>query len=375
MKIAFLYLSQPYECYHIASVASALAQHPDVQVVEYYLFDDVPEHLRIIREALNAPALPAKKLKADWKAAFLRPFKNINDYRLAILNQYTQEFEQFDALLSTEFVTGLLKDHGLISPKLIWMAHGAGDRYIKREYLVSKFDLVALSGPKLERYYLKQGLVKTGNIRVVGYPKFDVFEAVRQKSYAPFPNGHPFILYNPHYKRGLSSYEKYVRTVVAGIKQQSRYNLIVAPHIEMFDKKIGLRKHFLKRLEGPQVLADTGSPRMLDMTYTAHAAIYLGDISSQVYEFLLFPRPCVFLNAAKVAWRDNPAFRHWAAGEVVDRPEDVLPAIARAQERHAEYKPAQETLFRETFGDLPPFGASERAATAIVNYMSCAAHV
>ena len=41
------------------------------------------------------------------------------------------------------------------------------------------------------------------------------------------------------------------------------------------------------------------------MAYTQRADIYLGDVSSQVYEFLLNPRPCVFLNPRRFDWRET----------------------------------------------------------------------
>lgn len=97
-------------------------------------------------------------------------------------------------------------------------------------------------------------------------------------------------------------------------------------------------------------MVDTGSSAMLDMTYTSQAALYIGDVSSQVYEFLGIPRPCVFLNPRKLPWRDDPYFLHWTLGEVVEDLDDLMPAIARARERHAAYRPAQESLFQETFG-------------------------
>ncbi len=47
------------------------------------------------------------------------------------------------------------------------------------------------------------------------------------------------------------------------------------------------------------------------MSYTTAADIYLGDVSSQVYEFLYEPRPCLFLNSHEFAWKSDPNFAHW----------------------------------------------------------------
>ena len=52
-----------------------------------------------------------------------------------------------------------------------------------------------------------------------------------------------------------------------------------------------------------RVIVDLDSHRLNDMTYTNAADIYLGDVSSQVYEFSTQPRPCVFINAHGVAWQ------------------------------------------------------------------------
>src|SRR3546814_15777150 len=68
---------------------------------------------------------------------------------------------------------------------------------------------------------------------------------------------------------------------------------------------------------------------MDDGSYTAAADIYPGDTSIQVVEFLMQPRPCVFLDPLGVDWHDAPAYAMWAAGEVVT---DIdVPDAARAR--------------------------------------------
>ena len=54
-----------------------------------------------------------------------------------------------------------------------------------------------------------------------------------------------------------------------------------------------------------------GSVRSIDMTYTDQASVYIGDVSSQVYEFLRRPRPCIFLNFDRTAWQGDENFAHW----------------------------------------------------------------
>ena len=68
------------------------------------------------------------------------------------------------------------------------------------------------------------------------------------------------------------------------------------------------------------MIVDLGSERSLDMTYALVADIYAGDVSSQVYEFLATPKPCVFLNAHGLRWKDNPDFPNWDLGDVAEIP-------------------------------------------------------
>jgi hypothetical protein len=107
------------------------------------------------------------------------------------------------------------------------------------------------------------------------------------------------------------------------------------------------------------------------MTYTGQGDIYLGDVSSQVYEFIARPRPCVFLNAHGVAWGDDPNYLFWRMGEVIDRIDDLLPALARAPVRfEAEYRAVQVAMAERTFGN-DILGAPARIA-GIVDHFVCA---
>jgi CDP-glycerol glycerophosphotransferase (TagB/SpsB family) len=103
------------------------------------------------------------------------------------------------------------------------------------------------------------------------------------------------------------------------------------------------------------------------MTYTNAADIYLGDVSSQIYEFLKTPRPCIFLNTHHVDHRGDPNYAHWQAGQVIDSIDDLGAALNQAQTDHAHvYRPIQRTLFDHTF-DLTDEPSSCRAARVIAN--------
>jgi hypothetical protein len=367
-RVAFIYIAEPYQCYHTASVASALARHPDYQVTEYVNFPETIAHLSRIRRDINAPDLPVKFFKKSPLAKFLGHTKRFDRERIIILRENVEELNTYDAIVATEYTAGILKTMGLKKPKLIRIMHGAGDRRVNDEELIKNFDFSLLPGPKIQTYFRNMGYLNAENSTIIGYPKFDVFDVVREKKSFKFKNGKEFVLYNPHYQKRLKTYDTCLNKMIESFQKQDVYNLLIAPHIKIFHKSFGFYKKALKKKNSHTIFIDTGSEAMLDMTYTASASIYIGDGSSQVYEFLANPRPCIFLNPKRLKWRDNPNFRHWTLGEVVETPDQIITALFRAVDQHVIYKPLQEKLFLETFGS-PVLGASQRGADAICEYL------
>ena len=104
------------------------------------------------------------------------------------------------------------------------------------------------------------------------------------------------------------------------------------------------------------------------MTYTTLADVYLGDVSSQVYEFLRTPRPCVFLDAHGVDWAGDENYAHWRFGPVVRAADQVVGAVDHAVAGHWRYLRAQMDGVDATFASsVEP--ASTRAAAAIEGFL------
>jgi len=112
-----------------------------------------------------------------------------------------------------------------------------------------------------------------------------------------------------------------------------------------------------------RMIIDLDSPRLIDMTYTLSADLYLGDVSSQLYEFLIRPRPVAFINAHHVAWQSNKRFAGWALGEVAEEISDVVTAIDRAIARHPSMIGEQQAAVIDAFGEVS--GAVHRGALII----------
>ena len=101
--------------------------------------------------------------------------------------------------------------------------------------------------------------------------------------------------------------------IIRQFAQDDRFNLIVAPHIRLFDnrrRRAAMEKRLADLARMPHVHIDLGSRASSDMRYGQMASLYLGDVSSQVYEYLPRPRPCLFLNGHRADWQEDRSYGH-----------------------------------------------------------------
>ncbi|WP_395336165.1 hypothetical protein WBP06_19030 [Novosphingobium sp. BL-8H] len=287
-------------------------------------------------------------------------------------------FRSLDVLVVAEKTSLILrKRYGLTNLAFIHTRHGAGDRAIGFDKASAGFDHVLCSGGKIRDRLVAEAGLDPARISVVGYPKFDVVRDREPKRF--LPAAEKVVLYNPHCSPHLSSWYRHGHDVFEHFLGDQKVGLLFAPHVMLFqrdlvftidrlriDKPGAIPPRFLR---GENIKIDLGSRASTDMSYTLAADIYLGDASSQIYEFLLRPRPCIFLNSHGHAWRNDPNFLHWNAGEVIGSPDELPAAIERAGALHARhYRQVQEDLFARSF-DLTTTPSSVRAAEAIAAFV------
>lgn len=384
MRIGFLFNhSAAHQVAHSLPIAAAMADtFPQVDLQLLVAQGPAEAEVRRLWEAAGHPGDDARIVRLAPASAVARTLARASGdalptERLSILQRNLHRFRDLDALVVPEKTSTLLKTlFGLPGLRLVHTRHGAGDRAIGFDRASARFDLVLLSGPKIRDRLQAAGLLKEDGHAIVGYAKFDAVAATPRKPI--FDNGKPTVLYNPHPAPALSSWYRMGPQVVDWFARQDRFNLVLAPHVMLFARRwtAALSPFSIARVPAvpasagasAQVLVDLGSRASVDMTYTDAADIYLGDASSQVYEFLRRPRPCIFLDAHRTSWRGNPDFAHWQAGEVVGSPEELPAALDRAMEDPAHYAQAQRHLFDYSF-DLDATPSAVRAAEAIVAWL------
>ncbi len=285
--------------------------------------------------------------------------------KLPRLLWWAGELRRCDVLVTAERTSTVLKRLPGHCPPLVHIPHGAGDRAVGFEPRVALFDQVIVAGPKDRDRIVAAGLVPAARCAVSGYIKVSAVRTL-SRSVAPlFDNGLPTVLYNPHFERRLSSWERFGRGVIDAVLSAGM-NLVLAPHVRLFAGASEAALAPWRALQVPgRFRFDPGSERSIDMTYTLAADVYLGDVSSQVYEFAAHPRPCVFLDAHGADWRGNPDYLMWRMGEVVDSLARLPAALREATTRHAAFRPVQQELVRAALGDTGP-EAPRRAAEVIL---------
>ncbi len=369
MRVAFLYIAEAYQCYHAAAVAIELAARPGYHVVSYYNDPETPHHLERVRLAYGAPSMTGIALRRSPLTRALQAIRRLGMFKTLVMRDNARELNGFDAVIAVENTTAALRRIGVTKPRLIYLPHGFGDRargFIPR---IAAFDFVVLAGEKTARRMLAERLIRPKDHALSGSIKLETGAAIARSAALPFAAEQPVVLYNPHKEPRLTSWRRFVEPLLANFAAGTDLNLIVAPHVKMFRRHSERTRAEWRARSTANVLVDPGSDRSVDTSYLSCADIYVGDVSSQVYDFLAVPRPCVFLNAHDIDWRDDPSFAHWHLGDVVDDPADLMAAIRAAPARHACYRARQEEMAAATLGDRTP-GAARRAADAIAEFLA-----
>ncbi len=369
MRIAFLYIAEAYQCYHGAAIALELAARPGWDVVSYYNDPETPYHLERIRRAYGAPPMAYRRLQRSTLTRSLQRIRLLGMFKDMAMRDNIAELEGYDAIFAVENTVAALRRLGVRGPKLIYSPHGFGDRargFIAR---IATFDYVLVAGEKTAERMLAEGLIRPGDYALTGSVKMETGGRLSAAGGPHFTAQHPIALYNAHKDRWLSSWRRFIGPMLEGFAQPGAPNLIVAPHVKMFRRRSERIRARWRARSTANVLIDPGSDAAVDLSYSAAADIYVGDVSSQVYEFLTIPRPCVFLNAHNIDWRDDPSYLHWHLGDVVDDPAELMAAIAAAPARHHLYRERQEAMAKASLGDTSP-GVSQRAADRIAEFMA-----
>jgi len=386
-RILFLFNHDaPHQVGHVGRIVRSLHEaRPDLLITCATGTDAIRERVRLlVGEAAAAQVEWLDIGLPEWMdAALALPNLLAPVKRLARLRWHARRLLDTDVLVSTERTCLRLQRHlprGWPMPRFVHVPHGAGDRAVTFHSGKAGFDRILVSGEKTARALVARGGVTPETLRVVGYAKFDAIE--RDKRLRLFDNDRPVFLYNPHFDPFLSSWYEEGPALLDWFASQKgqRFNLIFAPHIMLFQKKLHISPEYRRArlrsdikpawLEAPNILIDTDSERLTDMSYTLSADAYIGDVSSQIYEFLIRPRAAFFIDRFSQDQRSREGhYPAWEAGDVVKSAKELTGLLPDFEKRLPIYLERQKALFADTMSDDPARPASLRAALAIAEML------
>jgi hypothetical protein len=368
-NIAIIFLDEIHHVNHFISIAVELSKKENITVLTHphcqpYFFKTLA---LFDNNKVNVEKLPTSPFRAFTDALKKRKLPRKGFW---LKKNMSQILGDYDAIIFTDYYHRYVKDArgDKVFPKLIKFPHGPVGRSYSYNKDLLDFDFQLLFG----NYHYEQ--MKTLHLLskdyvVAGYPKIDAVKSHSNKTF--FNNQKPVVLYNPHFSPPLSSWHHLGLDILEFFYNQNEFNLIFAPHINLFHDKGGYDASSIpeKYKTAEHILIDTGSDESVNMTYILNSDIYLGDVSSQVYEFIITPRPCIFLNPTDADYKNDYNFRFWQCGDVANSVEDLKNSLGHYKENFKTYKPVQEQISTDNFYIEEGSSASERAAKAIIRYL------
>lgn len=365
--IAFSFIGGQHQFLHGAPALAALSRHGGVTVEAFVMDTADADALRVLLDRLGAAPVPITVMALPAPLEALARWRQ-SSFKLPRLVWWSRRIRRADLIVTLERTSTLLKRLPGHCPPMAHIPHGVGGARRASgtgiDPRFALFDKALLAGEADRDTTLALGLLPPERIAIVGQVKLSGLNRMGLLKRSPlFTNGRPTVLYNPHFHPRRGSWQKFGREIIDRVMADGHFNLIVAPHVRLFESEPEEERARWNALsDNDRLIVDTGSERCIDMTYTLAADIYLGEHSSQLYEFLLFPRPCVFFDTIGDGGIDDTILpTMWQMGETVLTVDQIVPALRRAEQRHPEFADKQRDVTRRAFGD-PQEDAAERAA-------------
>lgn len=343
-SIGVITLGGPHQLAHILPVAVELESYQPGAVT---IYAPAGKEADAVRAFLQTSEGPSPRTVEMHLPAVLERLIPGSLKKLVRLGAWARRLSGYRVLLCAERTSTALRRLRADCPPILHIPHGAGDRAVGFEDRFTLFEHVFVAGQKDRDRLVAADCVAEERCTVTGPIKIAAMLANGSARPRLFDNDRPTILYNPHFSRKYRSIDAFGARLVEAVLKDGRYNLVVAPHVRLGRGWSARRRRDWEALSVPgRVLVDLGSPRCSDMTYTLAADLYLGDVSSQVYEFLVRPRPCLFVDAHGADWQDSQDYAMWHFGEVIAPASDPIAALDRAFSGHAAYRQRQEDRMR-----------------------------
>ena len=368
-KVVFLYFYGLHQLYHSAMTSMELgSMSKDIEVV---CLSCNQEHTTILNEIKRFyPNTQTKiiEITQPFKYKYLNFKKKSYPSVNAMVRRAKKYLIDADLIITTSHGTPkMVRKFGITKPQLVYQYHGVGDRKYGFDPNFKRFDFMLLPGRYHQNRLIEENVIEKERTKIVGWPKLDYIDKLDVPSF--FNNNNQTVLYTPHWDVELTSYNVYAKFVLDYFSNRKDLNLIFAPHLLIkhwhFTYKYNINYlHY----NSDNIRVDFGSVHGTDGSYLKYADLYIGDVSSMVFEFIAIkPRPCLFLNAHKVEWNNNVDYRFWEFGNVVECIDEFDQKLNISTNNYA-FTDLQTKRVRQ-YVDITEEKPSMRAARAIYSYL------
>ena len=367
-KFIFLYLYGLHQLYHSAMIAMELGVITEKNDV--LCLSCNPEHTKILKQIKSFyPATKTEivELAQPFRYKYLNLKKKLYPSVNAMVKRATKYLKEADFIITTSHSTPkMLKKFNITKPKIIYQYHGCGDRKYGFDPGFKQFDFMLLPGKYHQARLMEEKIISENHTKVIGWPKFDYSGMAGETKL--FNNDNPTFLYTPHWKVELTSYNKFAEKILKYFSDNPQYNLIFAPHLLIKHWKTAYNYNInFGHFNSDNIRIDYGSDFSTNGAYLKFSDIYIGDVSSMVFEFIAMKlRPCIFLNAHNITWKNNADYRFWEYGQVVDDLEQFDNVVNKSI-GDASFANLQKTRVQE-YLDIQEKKSSLRGAEAILNF-------
>jgi len=336
-QICFCHNQSVHQIYHSLFIAVELSNIQDK--FEVIVFSTSYDSTAIIEKELSCIANKVKLVKIYhldyWKKSFsLNWFAFLCRLRM----------DRPKAVIVTDYFDNVFRQLG-VNTFWVYTGHGGKSHEYGYNEHIKDYDMVIVPGERIYKQ-IKKRIGRVDNCFKLGYSKFDYFYYHKKEEFNLFDNPRPTILYNPHFKKELSSFFDAGEQLLESLSRTDKYNIIFMPH-PCLERQIARQIDNFKLLKNV-VVADS---KEINLSYMIISDLYITDISSSIFEWLYFRKPAIIFNAKKVKWRGNDNYTAWQCAKVVENIADILKTIDHCLVNPDEFKHKREEMFKETFSN------------------------
>jgi hypothetical protein len=135
-RVCFLYIAQTHQILHSLPIAIALAQGwPDIDVQIATATQEHLDYVRALLETLKVPPIPSRLLPPAWLRD-LRLKGAATPPKALMLAANARRLGRYDAVVTPERTTALLRKLGVRDTRLVYTQHGAGYQFASQKALI-----------------------------------------------------------------------------------------------------------------------------------------------------------------------------------------------------------------------------------------------